>query len=170
MKPLMIEQWKDIPGYEGLYEISDLGRVRRILKRGGTRMLTGLHSETRGCRIDLSRGGVKSRCRLARLVLMTFCPIRDPYRFLVRFANDDPDDCCLENLSWIPWGDLAQQSPLTSVQVCEIKALWRSSTLSYRAIGRRYHVSHATIGNIINDKSWKHVTDDPVTQEVSDGE
>ena len=26
----MIEEWKDIPNYEGLYEISDLGNVKSI--------------------------------------------------------------------------------------------------------------------------------------------
>lgn len=25
-----MEQWKDIPGYEGLYQVSDLGRVKRL--------------------------------------------------------------------------------------------------------------------------------------------
>ena len=33
----MIEEWRDVLGYEGLYEVSDQGRVRRngkILKPG----------------------------------------------------------------------------------------------------------------------------------------
>jgi hypothetical protein len=25
-----LEQWKDIPNYEGLYQVSDLGRVKRL--------------------------------------------------------------------------------------------------------------------------------------------
>lgn len=25
-----VEQWKDIPEYEGLYQVSDLGRVKRL--------------------------------------------------------------------------------------------------------------------------------------------
>lgn len=29
----MIEEWKDIPDYEGLYEVSNLGRVRRLSKK-----------------------------------------------------------------------------------------------------------------------------------------
>lgn len=30
-----MEQWRDIKGYEGLYEVSSLGRVRSLPKRGG---------------------------------------------------------------------------------------------------------------------------------------
>lgn len=38
------EIWKDIPGYEGLYQVSDLGRVKSLARRakcqgGGTRLV-----------------------------------------------------------------------------------------------------------------------------------
>lgn len=29
----MIEKWKDVLGYEGLYQISSLGRVKRIARK-----------------------------------------------------------------------------------------------------------------------------------------
>ena len=41
----MEEQWKDIKGYEGLYEISDLGRVRNA-KNGMIRKLVGHRYQT----------------------------------------------------------------------------------------------------------------------------
>jgi len=30
------EQWREIPGTDGMYEVSDLGRVRSKVRRGGT--------------------------------------------------------------------------------------------------------------------------------------
>lgn len=34
-----MENWKDIPGYEGRYQISDLGRVKSIRPGWGTSIL-----------------------------------------------------------------------------------------------------------------------------------
>ena len=31
----MTERWRDIPGYEGYYAISDLGRIKRLPRRQG---------------------------------------------------------------------------------------------------------------------------------------
>ena len=42
----MTEEWRDVPGYEGMYQVSDLGRVRsldRVVghRYGGTRRMKG---------------------------------------------------------------------------------------------------------------------------------
>ena len=67
----MQEIWKDIPGYEGIYQASNLGRIRsfkcnkvRILKPGRT-----------GCgyyRVNLSRNNVVKFSRVHRLVWSAF--------------------------------------------------------------------------------------------------
>lgn len=54
----MIEQWKDIVGYEGYYQVSNLGRVRsvdRVVRHnwGGRRKTTG------GYEWEYSGDGVK---------------------------------------------------------------------------------------------------------------
>ncbi len=36
--PLSTEQWKPVVGYEGIFEVSDWGRVRRIKRGKGTRV------------------------------------------------------------------------------------------------------------------------------------
>ena len=73
----LTETWKDIPGFEGLYEASDLGRVRNArtgyvlkpfeLKAGGVTYLT----------VTLYRKGEKKDYRVHNLVALTFlgpCP------------------------------------------------------------------------------------------------
>ena len=58
------EVWRPVPGYEGLYEISDLGRVRRIAR------------DSIGRRITQTRGGVLSPTPRARGYLQVR-PCRD---------------------------------------------------------------------------------------------
>ena len=70
----MTEQWRPIDGYAGIYEISDFGRVRSVL-RG---IIMKLERNVDGySRIMLQRGGVQERFFVHRLVLTAFrgpCP------------------------------------------------------------------------------------------------
>ena len=72
------EIWKDIPGYEGSYQVSDYGRVkslRRIDASGKTRKekLLKLHETADGYySITLFNSGKKRRYRVHRLVYLAF--------------------------------------------------------------------------------------------------
>src|ERR1035441_2901766 len=79
----MPERWLPIGGYEGLYEVSDLGRVRgvdRIDGNGHNRRgrVLRLQSNGRGARkVSLCRDGVVEQCLVHALVLTAFdkaCP------------------------------------------------------------------------------------------------
>ncbi len=81
-----MEEWKSIPGYEGLYEVSNLGRVKtldRDLECGSSsrHQITMIKKQRffkRANRLDavvsLSKNGVKKTYRVARLVAAAFCP------------------------------------------------------------------------------------------------
>ena len=79
----MKETWKDIPGYEGLYQVSDMGRVRsldRIIvdaSKNRTRKLNG--KILKPCKdakgyliVDLSKGGRKKTIKVHKLVAIAF--------------------------------------------------------------------------------------------------
>lgn len=79
----MPEQWRDVPGYEGVYQVSDLGRVRRLPgwisgAHGRRRWLGGLVSQA--CtshrppywRVDLWRCNKREQRYVHDLVLLAF--------------------------------------------------------------------------------------------------
>lgn len=77
----MIEQWKDILNYEGLYQVSNLGNVKSLPKTGGnggqTRLLKQEVIETNSSnyrRVTLSHSGKIKRYSVHRLVAEAFIP------------------------------------------------------------------------------------------------
>jgi len=72
------ENWKDVPGYEGYYQVSDLGRVRSLDRCVGNRTyegknLTPVNTSKGYFRIKLGRKG--SSFLIHRLVMLAFKPI-----------------------------------------------------------------------------------------------
>lgn len=89
--------WRDAPGYEGLYRVSDSGdiwscRRRRIMK---PEVLEAGH-----LRVDLARGdGTRQREFLHRIILRAFVGPR-PDGMVVRHLDGDPGNNRVENLKY----------------------------------------------------------------------
>ena len=107
----MTEKWLPIPGWEGLYEVSNQGRVRsldRIVERATTRpfpkrgrILTPMWSGSRKpyAHVLLTCGGRSERRAVAHLVCETFNGPR-PDGAVCRHLNDNVHDNSAANLAW----------------------------------------------------------------------
>lgn len=101
-----VENWLPVVGYEGLYEVSDLGHVRSVerLSRagipiGGRVLRAGPQRRGYLTVCLIGHDGSKKSKRVHRLVLESFtgpCP----EAFEVRHLNDIPGDNRLSNLVW----------------------------------------------------------------------
>lgn len=67
-----MEKWKDIKGYEGLYQVSNLGRVKRLFKNNKSNILKGKIDKDGYNEVILSQHQTKKFCRVHRLVAEAF--------------------------------------------------------------------------------------------------
>jgi hypothetical protein len=98
------ENWRAVPGYEGIYEVSDQGRVRgleRLTSHGRLQEGRFLHGNVElGYRkVALSKLGRQKKFRVHRLVMMAFVgPLPDG--MVTRHLNGIKADNRLENLQY----------------------------------------------------------------------
>lgn len=108
MKNNMNEIWKEIKGYEGLYEVSNTGKVRsvshKIQSYGGRYFMTRpLIRKTRivagYVQVDLCKEGKKHEYKVHRLVAEAFIPHPSQLRF-VNHKDENKINNNADNLEW----------------------------------------------------------------------
>jgi len=94
------EIWRNIPSYEGIFEISNFGRVKSIARNGTLGgVLRGTFTELGYHRYLLSANGVKKSFFAHRIVASVFIPNPQKYPF-VNHKDENPSNNYVENLEW----------------------------------------------------------------------
>lgn len=111
----MEEIWEPIEGYEGLYEVSNLGRVRSLEFRNGS----GTHKRVRYLNstdnghgykiIGLKVNGKRKNHYVHRLVAMAFIPNPDNLPVIDHIDHDRANNSAT-NLRWMTQGDNVRYS------------------------------------------------------------
>lgn len=102
------ELWKDIPGYEGLYQVSNIGNVKsvdrhrpdkngRYVFHQGKKLTPQLNDGY--MYVILSKDGKQYSCKVHRLVAMAFIPNPEnlPY---INHKDENKSNNCVDNLEW----------------------------------------------------------------------
>lgn len=172
-----MEEWRDVPGYEGFYQVSDEGNVISLVRLTEAAVAAGVRKAKKSLafgkngqgrlQVTLCRDGVPRRFQVHRLVLMAFrgaCPDGMEGRHL----DGDHVNNRLGNLEWnthlvnmhdkvghgtLPVGEGSRSAKLTEADVLAIRA----STDTHRALGVRYGVSGPCIHAIKVRKTWTHI-------------
>ena len=180
-----MENWKAIEGYEGLYEVSDLGRVRSLDRlvidthRNGKprhkifkgKILTPQLEPAKGYyHIRLSKQDGGHSLRVAPIVAKAFIPNLENKPEVNHKNGKQKWNNAVSNLEWATKSENEQhasknllkvhgsehsQAKLSESDIPKIRAL-RSSGLSLRVIADRFDVCHKTILNIVKGSIWKH--------------
>jgi len=183
------EIFKDIPEYEGLYQISNLGRVKSLEKKRNVSknsyriyhekilkpVISSKKRKSSYTQVTLCNNTVKTKHAVHHLVLETFVSLC-PNNFQARHLDGNPSNNKLSNLAWGTAQDNANDrtlhnhncpgekngnSKLKRNQVIIIKKLLKSKH-THKQIALKYNVSETTISNIDRKVTWKHITDKQV--------
>lgn len=155
----MIEEWRDIVGYEGIYKVSNFGRVKSLSR------VTQLNGRTRtepetimavtyraGYQtLILRKCGKKKSAQVHRLVAEAFLP--NPNGFpIVNHKDEDRTNNCVSNLEWctqqhnVLWSARKMRKP---------KSICKSTNTGEKYISKRgkaYRVSIHSANHAFCDK------------------
>ena len=98
-----MEEWRDVIGYEGLYQVSNLGRVKSMYderhKKYRELILTPFMNDNGYFRVGLCKDGEKKVFLVHRLVAMTFIP--NPENLPeVNHKDEDKTNDVVSNIEW----------------------------------------------------------------------
>lgn len=181
----LAEEWRPVPGFEGLYEVSDLGQVRSLARKTyGRRGLRDLPQMVMKQRFPLSRSGrqrypyvglckngVKKTLHVHRLVLAAFGGER-PKGMQARHLNGDSWDNRIANLAWgtkleneadrrthgtVPCGASHPKAKLSDEIARQVVEMYKEGTPKTR-IAKAFGVYPGAIDNILAGLSWSRAT------------
>ena len=98
----MKEEWKDIVDYEGLYQVSNLGRVKSLNYKQTHKQLLlkpTIKKKTGYCQISLSKNGKKKLYLVHRLVAKAYLINQDNLP-QVNHKDEDKTNNKVDNLEW----------------------------------------------------------------------
>jgi len=173
-----MENWKPVVGYEGIYEVSDHGQIKRIagwtdgraIKIKGIRKLK--KSQNGYLRITLHRDMLKKEFAVHRLVMAAFVgPL--PFGHEVNHKNGEKQDNRLENLEYITHsgnklhsyrvlganhykGSDAPNAKLDEADVLAIRAL-RKRGWKLDRLANEFAIGKSTVCKICRFERWVHI-------------
>ena len=178
----LAEKWRDIMGYEGIYQVSNLGRARRIAMRHDT-CQTKVPIE-RILKLKPMGGGYRGVClcwkgqrkyiSIHRLVASAF--LENPNRLPeVNHLDGDKTKNSTDNLEWVTKsqnalhahrtglsgacrGEDHPNSKLTEDDVRVIRALPAfPHGPSTHTLAKQYNTSPTCIHDVLKRRTWKHI-------------
>jgi hypothetical protein len=163
-----MEEWKDIEGYEGLYQVSNHGRVKSF-KYGKEKILKGSITTKGYLQVYLHKDNKIKRFNGHRLIAIHFIPNPDN-KPQVNHIDGNKLNNNISNLEWNTQsenlnhafdtglkisvkGEHHVLSKLTEEEVLEI----RRSDLKRVELAKIYNVHISLIHRIKRNECWKHI-------------
>jgi hypothetical protein len=171
------EEWRPIPGFEGRYSVSSMGRVKTHCKYGGmVNQLRKISTNKQGYQsVWLHSVGVcgGTSCKIHHLVLLAFGVARPSDRHEANHKNGKRNDNRLCNLEWVSHSENMRHSyrsngrvpnhgtrsgnaKVTDDQVCDIRKM-RAEGHTLISIANKYGIGRANVGHICLGRTWKHL-------------
>lgn len=177
------EEWRPVVGYEGLYSVSDAGRVRShrnhiFLKpyigkkgyahvtpsRANRRVKTAIHTLVANAFIGLRpigqevnhKNGRKADNRLDNLEYVSQPEnVRHAYRTGLAATGDS--HYSRTKPEQLARGERSAKSDLTEDRVREIRHVYANTKISYVKLAVQFGITAAAVGYIVRRESWTYI-------------
>jgi hypothetical protein len=167
----MSEKWKDIEGYEGLYQISNLGRVKSFKKNNKSYIMK--QSNGKYPSVSFYKNGKEKRFLVHRLVAKSFLTNTEN-KGTVNHINGIKTDNRVENLEWCTQkenihhalktgiGSIGERNGLakfTNEQVRHLRKIYKpyDSKFGGAALARKYGISGNKMHLILTKQTYKNI-------------
>ena len=174
------EKWKPVVGFEGRYEVSDMGRVRSLIKKDsrGQKRSPGILAKTKEKRGEgrvtrefvtlMAKKAVRKQCSVHKLVVEAFLG-KAPEGKEICHNNGNPIDNRLSNLRYDTHknnekdklthgtslrGERNPKAKLTKRQAVAIKNAKVEKHGDLTALAKKYNVSLVTVSHIKTGRQW----------------
>lgn len=172
----MKEIWKDIEGYEGLYEVSTHARIRSYKNYGHGKKDTYriLKPQKRGnyVAVTLYKSHIPDTRSVHRLVAETFIP-NPENKPCINHLDGNKLNSCVWNLEWSTYsenlehayaiglvnreGERGGNAKLKEEYVLDIRNAYELGCFSQRELAKAFECSQTNIGRILRRESWSNV-------------
>lgn len=164
-KPAVAETWLPIPGFEGIYDVSDRGNVRNATTG---RVLKPYAASGGYLRVNLRIDGGGKHLRVHRLVASAFIRLPHP-REQVNHIDLDKRNNAIENLEWVSGkenvrhfkdamkrlGKVGPAPRLLSYEIAQnIRRDYRDTDTTYKKLADKHGVSTSCIWHILAERSY----------------
>lgn len=170
---LQHEEWRDIGGYEGLYMVSNLGRVKSFYGIGEKLLTPGVNRGGYAFVVLTDINKIRKSLKVHTLVARMFLPNPED-KPVVHHRDGNRSNKRVENLEWVTYRENTAyavqkgsydnkngcdnpHSKLTAEQVFYIRVHYipRHRKFGSNALARKFNVSKNTIFNVVNYVTYK---------------
>lgn len=145
----MEEIWKDIKGFEGNYQISNLGRVKNVVS--GKLLKPVQNKKIKYFMVALCKNGVYTHKYIHRLIAEAFIPNPNNYP-QINHKNEIRTDNSLDNLEWCNNQYNNEYSHGKTIAQFTLQGEFIRTWKSGRRIQRELGYDHSVIGKVCRGK------------------
>jgi hypothetical protein len=175
MEVKMQESWRDIPNFEGHYQVSDTGKIRSLKyrnKQGLIRVLKPHVGKWGYAYHILCKAGKRFTVKNHKAVMDAF--VGPANGLHVNHIDGDKLNNNLDNLEYVTsqentqhavdigliqpqCGESHGNARLKASQVAEIRRLYKTENFTLKELGAMYSISFQHVSDIVNFRKWKTV-------------